>query len=147
MLENPFVLHLITQLLTLLAAVMLLFREPQNHSKNTWTAHVENKQKNSEVSEAKASWKLLYLYGLEKDTERLFSFSLSSKEACLSHSHLLCTQRWEGTKQRMKSAIHWVSFHWRVFEEQSKNHRIIGKECLEVSLVRSELTALTAVNW
>lgn len=35
MLENPFVFHLITQLLTLLATVMLLFREPQNSSKNT----------------------------------------------------------------------------------------------------------------
>lgn len=50
MLENPFVFHLITQLLTQLATVVLLFREPQSHSKNTWIAHVENKQKNNEVS-------------------------------------------------------------------------------------------------
>lgn len=143
--ENPFVFHLITQLLTLLATVVLLFRKPQNPSKNTWIAHVENKQKNSEVSEAKASWKLLLcLYRMEKDVERSFSFSLSSKEGCLSHSHFLCPQTWGGMKQRMRSAIHWVWFHWRVFEEQSKNHRIIWKECLEVGLVHP---TLTAVNW
>lgn len=35
MLENLFVFHLITQLFTLLATVMLLFGEPQNSSKNT----------------------------------------------------------------------------------------------------------------
>lgn len=35
MLENLFVFHLITQILIPLATVMLLFREPQNSSKET----------------------------------------------------------------------------------------------------------------
>lgn len=35
MLENLFVFHLITQSLIPLATVMLLFREPQNSSKET----------------------------------------------------------------------------------------------------------------
>lgn len=50
MLENPFVLHLITQVLILLATVMLLFREPQNSSKEMWIVNAENEWK--EVFEA-----------------------------------------------------------------------------------------------
>lgn len=45
MLENPFVLHLITQVLILLATVMLLFREPQNSSKEMWIVNAENEWK------------------------------------------------------------------------------------------------------
>lgn len=76
MLENTVLFHLITRLLTLLATVVLLFREPQNHSKNTRIAHVADKQKNSEVSEAKASWKLLlFLFcRLEKTWRGHFPF-------------------------------------------------------------------------
>lgn len=68
--------YLITQLLTLLATIVLLFREPQNHSKNTWIAPVKNKQKNNEVSEAKVSWKLLLclLCRLEKTWRGYFPF-------------------------------------------------------------------------
>lgn len=47
MLENLFVFHLITQSLIPLATVMLLFREPQNSSKETWIANAENEWKNS----------------------------------------------------------------------------------------------------
>lgn len=128
MLENPFVFHLITQLLAPFATVVLLFREPQNHSKNTWIAHVENKQKNTEVSEARASVELLLCLFCrwEKTWRGHFPFHHPLKQACLSHGHLLSTQR-------MTSALCWVSFHWRVFEEQNKNHRIIWNECLEVS--------------
>lgn len=50
MLENPFVLHLITQVLILLATVMLLFREPKNSSKEMWIVNAENEWK--EVFEA-----------------------------------------------------------------------------------------------
>lgn len=45
MLENPFVLHLITEVLILLATVMLLFREPQNSSKEMWIVNAENEWK------------------------------------------------------------------------------------------------------
>ena len=92
MLENPFTFHLITQLLALLATVMLLFRGPQNSSRNTWIANVENKQKSSEVSEVKVRWKLLLYLFSRSEMERLFSFSQSSEQACLSHA-TFCAHR------------------------------------------------------
>lgn len=145
MLENPFVFRLITQLLTLFATVVLLFREPQNHSKNTWITHVESKQKNSEVSEAKASWKLLLCLfcRLEKTWRGHFPFHHPLGKI-VYHMATFCACK-NGKAWNKEWNLQFTVFNFIEGCLKSKvKITIIWKECLEVSLVHP---TLTAVNW
>lgn len=104
MLENLFVFHLITQLFTLLATVMLLFGEPQNSSKNTWIANVENKQEEKVVREAKVRWKLLLCLFCRSEKTRRGCFSFHNPLSNLVY-HVPCSVHTKMERHKTKDVI------------------------------------------